>query len=89
MIKRGHHVDIGKLVTTYFGANGDVSKGLNFELEGIGKINLKQEKNSLFIDIVPPKTVCGDFSIIQKWNKFLFEATGKDTKERKKDFSKI
>ena len=87
-IKRGHHTDIGKLVTTYFGAKGDIVKGMIFDVEGIGKINMKQEKNSLFIDIVPPKTVCGDFSIIQKWNKFLFEATGKDTKERKKEFGK-
>jgi len=46
-------------------------------------------KNLLIIDIVPPKTVCGDYSIIKKWNDFLFKATGKDTKERKKEFGKI
>jgi hypothetical protein len=50
---------------------------------------MKQEKASLFIDIVPPKKVCGDYNIIKKWNDFLFEATGKDTKERKKEFGKV
>ncbi|MBU1863717.1 MAG: DUF5611 family protein [Candidatus Omnitrophica bacterium] len=49
---------------------------------------MKQEKNSLIIDIVPPKKICGDYAIIKKWNDFLFKATGKDTKERKKDFGK-
>jgi hypothetical protein len=50
---------------------------------------MKQDKDSLFINIEPPKKVCGDYSIIKKWNTFLFEATGKDAKERKKEFSKI
>jgi hypothetical protein len=88
-IKRGHYVDIGKLVTTYFGAKGDINEGMKFEVEGIGKIDMRQEKNSLFVDIVPPSKISGDYEIIKKWNKFLFEATGKDTKERKKDFGKI
>ena len=88
-IKRGHDTDVGKLVSTYFGAKGDIYKGIEFEVEGIGGISMKQERDSLFIDIVPPKTICSDYSVIKKWNAFLFEATGKDTKERKKDFSKI
>jgi len=88
-IKRGHNADIGQLVMQYFGAKGDVFKGMNFEVEGIGKIDLRQEKSSLFIDIVPPKKISGDYNIIKKWNSFLFDATGKDTKERKKEFGKI
>ena len=88
-IKKGHNADIGALVTKYFGANGDISKGLKFEVEGIGKIDMKHEKNSLIVDIEPPKKICGDFTIIKKWNTFLFEATGKDAKERKKEFGKI
>jgi hypothetical protein len=88
-IKRGHNPDIEVLVTKHFGAKGDVRKGMQFEVEGIGKIDMKQEKNSLFINIVPPKKVCSDYSIIKKWNTFLFEATGKDAKERKKEFGKI
>jgi len=88
-IKRGHHSDIGQLVSSYFGAQGDISRGMNFEVEGIGKISMKQEKNSLMIEIIPPKKVCSDYSIIKKWNQFLFEATGKNTKERKKEFGKI
>ena len=88
-IKRGHNADIVALVNKYFGAKGDIYSGMKFEVEGIGKIDMRQEKSSLFIDIEPPKTISGDYSIIKKWNTFLFEATGKDTKERKKDFGKI
>ena len=87
-IKRGHNADVGQLISTYFSAKGDIYKGIEFTVDGIGDITMRQEKNSLFIDIVPPKKVCGDYSIIKKWNTFLFEATGKDAKERKKDFSK-
>ncbi len=87
-IKRGHNADVGTLVSKHFGARGDISKGIKFEVEGIGKIDMKQEKSSLIIDIEPPKKISGDYSVIKKWNTFLFEATGKDTKERKKDFGK-
>ena len=88
-IKRGHKVDLEKLVSTYFGAKGDIYKGIKFEVEGVGEISMRHEKDSLFIGIVPPKTICSDYSIIKKWNAFLLEATGKDTKERKKEFGKI
>ncbi len=88
-IKRGHNADINKLISTYFGVKGDVTKGVNFETEGIGKIHIKQEKKSLFIDIEPPKQISGDYGVIKRWNQFLFDATGKDTKERKKEFGKI
>lgn len=87
-IKRGYGADIDKLVSTYFGAEGDISKGLEFEVEGIGQVNIKRERDSLFVNIIPPKTICSDYSTIKKWNEFLFEATGKDAKERKKDFGK-
>ncbi|MFA5102714.1 MAG: DUF5611 family protein [Candidatus Thermoplasmatota archaeon] len=88
-IKRGHNPNLDALITQYFGAKGDISEGMQFSVEGIGAITMKQEKSSLFIDIVPPKTVCGDYSVIKKWNDFLLDATGKDTKERKKEFGKI
>lgn len=88
-IKKGHNPDVGALVSKYFGTKGDIYKGLEFEVEGIGKIDMRQEENSLFIEIEPPKKICGDYSIIKKWNTFLFEATGKDAKERKKEFGKI
>ena len=87
-IKRGYNPDLDALITQYFGAKGNIDKGMQFSVEGIGAIKIRQEKNSLFIDIVPPKTVCGDYAIIKKWNEFLFDATGKDTKERKKEFGK-
>ena len=88
-IKRGHNPDISSIIDKFFDVKGDICQGINFEVEGIGKINIKQEKNSLIVDIEPPKTVCGDYSIIKNWNDFLLEATGKNTKERKKDFGKV
>lgn len=88
-IKRGHNADVSQLVSSYFGATGDIFKGITFSFEGMGDISIKQEKNSLFIDIVPPKKVSGDYSIIKKWNAFLLDATGKDSKERKKEFGKL
>lgn len=88
-IKRGHNPDLNALISKYYGADGDIGRGMQFSVEGIGAISIKQEKSSLIIDIVPPKTVCSDYGIIKKWNEFLFEATGKDTKERKKEFGKI
>ncbi len=88
-IKRGHNADVEQLISSYFGAKGDIYKGIEFSVNGMGDITMRQEKNSLFIGIVPPKTVSGDYSIIKKWNLFLLEATGKDVKERKKDFGKL
>ena len=41
MIKRGHNADVGSLISKYFGAKGDVCKGMKFEVEGIGKIDIK------------------------------------------------
>jgi hypothetical protein len=88
-IKRGYNPDLNALISQYYGANGDIEKGMQFSVDGIGDVTIKQVKSSLIIDIVPPKTVCGDYNIIKKWNEFLFEATGKDAKERKKEFGKI
>ena len=87
-IKRGHNPDINALVTRYFKAEGDIEKGMQFSVDGIGDVSMKQNKSSLIIDIVPPKKVYNDYNIIKKWNEFLFEATGKDAKERKKEFGK-
>jgi hypothetical protein len=74
---------------SYFGAKGDIEQGVSFSVEGIGKIDMKREKSLLMIDIEPPKKITGDYSIIKKWNDFLFDATGKTTKERKKEFGKV
>ena len=88
-IKRGHHPDINALVSHYFAAEGDILQGMQFSVEGIGDVTMKQDKNMLIVDIVPPKKVSNDYGIIKKWNEFLFEATGMGTKERKKEFGKI
>ncbi|RLF27260.1 MAG: hypothetical protein DRN05_05900 [Thermoplasmata archaeon] len=88
-IKKGHNPNIEKLINKYFGVKGDIHKGFKFKADGIGEISIKQEKNSLFIEINPTKNRCSDFGIIKKWNNFLLEATGKDAKERKKELTKI
>ena len=88
-IKRGHNSDISALIEEYFGTKGDIFSGINFEVEGIGKVDMKQEKNFLMVEIEPPKKVYSDPSIIKKWNDFLFNATGLTSKERKKEFGKI
>ncbi len=88
-IKRGYNPDINQVISKYFDVNGDVKEGISFEVEGIGKIDMKQDKKILSVDIEPPKKVSGDYSIIKKWNDFLYEATGKTTKERKKEFGKV
>mgnify|MGYP006279181287 CR=1 FL=1 len=88
-IKRGYNPDINAVVAEYFDVDGDINEGISFEVDGIGKIDMKQEKKSLYVEIEPPKKVSGDYSIIKKWNNFLYDATGKTAKERKKDFGKI
>ncbi len=87
-IKRGHKPDIEVLINKFFGAKGDIFSGVKFEVDGIGKIDMKQEKNFLYVDIEPPKKLSGDYKIIKKWNEFLFKATGMNSKERKKEFGK-
>lgn len=88
-IKRGYNPDINALISDYYNADGDVEQGITFTVEGIGKIDMKKEKKILSVDIEPPKKLTGDYSIIKKWNEFLYEATGKNTKERKKEFGKV
>ena len=88
-IKRGHNADIDTLIEKHFGFKGDIFKGIKFDVEGIGKIDMKQDKNILVVDIEPPKKIYNDPGIIKKWNEFLFEATGLTSKERKKEFGKI
>ena len=88
-IKRGYNPDVSSIIEKFYGVTGDVEEGFAFEVDGIGKIHMKQDKKSLFIDIEPPKKVSGDYNIIKQWNQFLLEATGKNTKERKKEFGKI
>lgn len=87
-IKRGHDPDINALVDRYFETKGDIEKGMQFSVEGIGDITMKRDKSSLMVDIIPPQKILNDYSIIKKWNEFLFEATGMNSKERKKEFGK-
>ena len=83
-IKRGHKPDINKLLKDYFDVEGKAEEGIEFEAEGIGKVYLKLEGKSIMIDITPPEEVTGDYAVLKKWNDFLFHATGRTAKERKK-----
>ena len=83
-IKRGHKPDLNALIKRYFGVEGDVEKGIEFEAEGIGKVYMRKEGNMLTVDITPPSEVSADYAVLKKWNDFLFEATGRTAKERRK-----
>ena len=87
-IKRGHKADINMLIKKYFGVDGDVSKGIEFFVESIGKIYMKKEKSYLMVEITPPEKVKDDYEAIKKWNQFLYEATGRTAKERRKMLEK-
>lgn len=88
-IKRGHNPDLDRLLEEYFGVKGDVEKGFSFYANGIGKIFIKREKTKLMIEISENPSKCADYSIIKKWNNFLYKATGKTAKERKKELLKL
>jgi hypothetical protein len=88
-IKKGHDADISVIIEKYFNVKGDIFKGIKFEVEGIGSVDMKREKSLLLVDIIPPKKITGDYSVIKKWNDFLLDATGFSSKERKKDFGKV
>ena len=88
-IKKGHDADISVIIEKYFNVKGDIFKGIKFEVEGIGSVDMKREKLLLLVNIIPPKKITGDYSVIKKWNDFLLDATGFSSKERKKDFGKI
>ncbi|MBC7081148.1 MAG: DUF5611 family protein [Thermoplasmatales archaeon] len=83
-IKKGHKADLNELLKKYFNVEGNLSEGFEFEEEGIGKIFIKKEKNEILIDIKPPEKIEPNPEILKKWNSFLFEATGRSAKERKK-----
>lgn len=88
-IKRGYNPDLDSLITKYFGANGDIRNGINFEVEGIGKIEMKCTKNSLFIDIEPPKKVLGDYNIIKNGIVFYLKQQVKIQKKERKNSGKL
>ncbi|HID24956.1 MAG TPA: hypothetical protein EYP23_00605 [Thermoplasmata archaeon] len=88
-IKKGYKPDLNKVLSKYFCVSGDVEKGFYFDAEGFGRIFIQQKGSSLFIETKPSQSKSVDYSVIKKWNDFLYEATGKTAKERKKEFSKL
>ncbi|MCD6572866.1 MAG: DUF5611 family protein [Thermoplasmata archaeon] len=83
-IKRGHKADVNMLLKKYFDIEGNINEGIEFMVDPIGKIYMKKEGNHLIVDITPPAEVKDDFEAIKKWNQFLYEATGRTAKERRK-----
>lgn len=87
-IKRGHHPDVAGIIETYFGITDQGDEELSFETEGIGKIHLRYDKKSVFIETEPQPNATGGEGAIKKWNNFLFDLTGCTSKERKKMMEK-
>ena len=88
-IKRGHNPDIKKLLMEYFSvAAGDIEKGVEFTVEGIGRISLKKKGSVVFIE-THPVSGNAEYEMIKKWNDFLYDLTGRTGKERRKQFSNI
>ena len=83
-IKRSHHPDIAGIIEKYFGVTSQPDDGISFEAEGIGKIHLRRQGSSLFIETEPRPDATGGAEAIKKWNDFLFDLTGRTSKERKK-----
>ena len=87
-IKKGHNPNLGELIKQYFGVEGDVEEGITFETEGIGTVHIKMEGKKFTVDIIPPEKITGSYSVLRNWNDFLFDATGRTAKERKKIMDK-
>ncbi|MEM2934880.1 MAG: DUF5611 family protein [Candidatus Thermoplasmatota archaeon] len=83
-IKKGYKVNLDELLKKYFNVEGNLNEGFEFEEKGIGNIFIKKEGNEILIDIKPPEKIEPNPEILKKWNNFLFEATGRTAKERKK-----
>jgi hypothetical protein len=83
-IKKGHKANLDELLKKYFNVEGNLNEGFEFEENGIGNIFIKKEGNEILIDIKPPEKIEPNPEILKKWNNFLFEATGRTAKERKK-----
>ncbi len=83
-IKKGHKPDLHAILKNHFGVDGDVEQGMDFVANGIGKVHIKRDKSVLIIDTEPVAGVSGSVDIIKNWNDFLFEVTGRTSKERKK-----
>jgi hypothetical protein len=88
-IKRGHNPNLNRILKDYFDVTGDIVKGFNFKVDGLGDVFIQKKGDSLLVETKPLSSIKGDYSVIKKWNSFLYEATGKTAKERKKEFSKL
>ncbi|RLF52307.1 MAG: hypothetical protein DRN19_01235 [Thermoplasmata archaeon] len=88
-IKRGYNPDMNSLVKEYFGVEGNVEEGLKVFCDGIGEIFIKREGQKLYIETRPSRNKKHAISIIKRLNEFLFRATGKTAKERKKELLKL
>lgn len=87
-IKRGHDPDLNALVKQYFGADGNITNGFEFQAEGIGTVSIKREGNTLKIETTPSHATQATYDTLRAWNDFLFDATGRTAKERKKFWEK-
>ena len=87
-IKRGHDPDLPSLIKQYFSVEGDIYSGFEFEVDGIGTVFIKQDGKNVLIETTPSTKTEATYDLLKRWNKFLFDVTGRTTKERKKLWEK-
>jgi len=88
-IKRGHTVNVSQLLKKYFdikAANSEIEKGCEFTAQGIGTIFIQKMGQKISIETreSSPDT---SIDIIRKWNNFLYDLTGRTSKERKRNLT--
>jgi hypothetical protein len=88
-IKRGHTVNVPQLLKKYFeieAANSDIEKGCEIIAQGIGTIFIQKKGQKISIETRESSSDTS-IDIIKKWNNFLYDLTGRNAKERKKNLT--
>jgi len=66
-----------------------LEKGFKFNVNALGEVFIQRKGSSVFVETkTKSRGANRDYSIIKKWNDFLYEVTGKTAKERKRELTK-
>jgi hypothetical protein len=88
-IKRGHKPNISLLLQKYFTVDvseTDIEKGCEFTVGGIGTIFMQKSGHNVSIETLESSPIAS-IDVISRWNAFLYDLTGRTTKERKKQLT--
>ena len=91
-VKKGNKTDVGAILekANKFSKDGKVEGDMvTFTLPGLKKVEVQCGKKNLFIGTETDESYGEPMNAIKIFNNFLIEATGFNSKERKKRFSKI